>query len=468
MLSLRSQLVREVSALYGFVDSISHNCCHVPQSVAFTEPSTRFFLYIKALADATKEHLAGFPTADVEASNEEVFHHTRDELLTIRRVWQELHQFIKSATDADTLNQPSALVSAMLSRARKIPWFENVDFAIFHTDSFDYLHVNPTSIRGVLRELAFIVGADEFPPGLGLIGIPSTQGNSLFLNCLVAHEIGEYVYSERALNNLLQPEAETALEEVLGAKYTEREKTERSSYVDTVLKWSKELFCDLFAVQLIGPCYTLAYVELFDLPNLLDRDGSVGTSKTRPPVRFYSDHPSHPFRAKHQADLLKRLDWWPHIRDLDSRSVRVLDSLMALDDNDFANADESGRKPLVQAFLKVVPEISTHLGTVTGSLDAGVHEFSELHKDIDLYLCEGIIPSTIMIGTSEKGSTRVTPSEVVLLNCFACFYLTRLEDLMRRVEGQSAGSAENRVYWTRKLESWTAKALEDAALLGDS
>ncbi len=464
MLPLRNQLVREASALYGFVDSVSAHCSHVPQSVAFTESSARFFQHIDQLAAATKRHLAAFPTGDVETASEDEFHQTRDELLTIRRAWQELHQFIKPAVDADTLNQPSALVSAMLNRAKKLPGLQDADFAIFHTDSFAYLQVNPTSIRGALRELAFIVSAEEFPAGLGLIGIPSTQGSSLFLNCLVAHEIGEYVYAEKSINNYLQPEAEAALEEVFGEEYRKESKTDKSYLIDTVLGWGKELFCDLFAVYLVGPCYTFAYVELFDLPNLLDKSGAIATSKARPPIRFYALHPSHPFRVKYQADLLKRLDWWPHLRDIDSRSVRVLEALMRLDDNDFVNADDIGRKPLIQAFFKILPEITGQLGHLVGAIDTGVHEFDQLRKHVGAYLREGIVPSTITIEDRPGETQQITPGSVALLNCFTCFYLEHIEKLMGRVEGQSPTSAEQRVYWFRKLESWTSKALVDITL----
>ena len=467
MLSLRNQLVREASALYGFVDSVSAHCSRLPQSVAFTESSARFFQHIDQLAIATKRHLAAFPADNVETATEDEFHQTRDELVTIRRVWQELHQFIKPAVDADTLNQPGALVSALLNRAKKLPGFQDADFAIFHTDSFDYLQVNPTSIRAAVRELAFIVTAKEFPEGLGLIGIPSTQGSSLFLNCLVAHEIGEYVYAEKSLDNHLQPEAEVALEEVLGQEYLKKSKTEKSSLIDTVLGWGKELFCDLFAVYLVGPCYTFAYVELFDLPNLLDKSGAIATSKVRPPIRFYSLHPSHPFRVKYQADLLKRLDWWRYLRDMDSRSVRVLEALMELDDSDFVDADDIERKMLVQAFFKILPEIAVKLGELVGALDTGVHEFGQLRKHVGNYLREGIVPSTITIEDEQGHSQLIIPGSIALLNCFTCFYLEHMESLMHRVKDQDPDSAEQRVYWIRKLESWTSKALEDIALVSE-
>lgn len=142
MLSLRGQLEREVSALYGFVDSISALCARVPQSLAFTEPSFKFFRHVGELAVATKTHLANFPVGSLESVSEDEFHESRDELRTIRSAWKELHQFVKSAVDADTLNQPSALISFMLSRVRQLPGLSDADFAIFHTDKFNYLQVN--------------------------------------------------------------------------------------------------------------------------------------------------------------------------------------------------------------------------------------------------------------------------------------------------------------------------------------
>lgn len=468
MLPLRNQLVREVSALYGFVDSVTASCTRIPQSVAYTESSARFFQYIEQLTAATKRHLDGFPLEKMETAAEDEFHEIRDELFTIRRVWKRLHQFIKPATDSDTLNQPTALISAMLERTRKLPELQDADFAIFLTDTFDYLQVNPTWIRGAARDLAFIVTAKEFPSGLGLIGIPSTQGRSLFLNCLVAHEIGEYVYSEKLLDDQLRPEVKAALGLVYGVEYETKDKTQKSGLVDTVISWAKELFCDLFAVYLVGPCYTFAYIELFDLPNLLDKSGTIAATKPKPPIQFYPLHPSHPFRIKYQADLLKRLEWWPQIRSIDSRYLRVLESLSDLGDNDFIDADDVGTAPLVEAFFKIIPEINSHLGRIVGSLDTGVHEFGQLREHITHYLQEGIVPSTITIQVGSDESQQVTPSAVALLNSFACFYLENVERLMDRVEGQDKNSLERRIHWIRKLEGWTSKALEDITLSSES
>ena len=301
-----------------------------------------------------------------------------------------------------------------------------------------------------------------------LIGIPSTQGRSLFLNCLVAHEIGEYVYSEKLLDDQLRPEVKAALGLVYGVEYETKDKTQKSGLVDTVISWAKELFCDLFAVYLVGPCYTFAYIELFDLPNLLDKSGTIAATKPKPPIQFYPLHPSHPFRIKYQADLLKRLEWWPQIRSIDSRYLRVLESLSDLGDNDFIDADDVGTAPLVEAFFKIIPEINSHLGRIVGSLDTGVHEFGQLREHITHYLQEGIVPSTITIQVGSDESQQVTPSAVALLNSFACFYLENVERLMDRVEGQDKNSLERRIHWIRKLEGWTSKALEDITLSSES
>jgi hypothetical protein len=98
-----------------------------------------------------------------------------------------------------------------------------------------------------------------------------------------------------------------------------------------------------------------------------------------------------------------------------------------------------------------------------GALDPGVYEFNQLYKDICAYFGEGIVPSTIVV--DQQGSTPLAtrPGGMALLNSFACFYLGDLEKIMMRV-GQNSKSPEQRVYWIRKLEGWTSKALEDIAL----
>jgi hypothetical protein len=460
--ALHDQVAREIAALYGFVESLAAACLPPPTSVAFTDASERFFQYISTLAECTKKYLASYPVA-VDGSDED-FQETRRELTTIRSAWRELHQFIKPAAEADTLNQPGALVSAMLQRVRLLPKFEDADFAIFHTDTFDYLQANPILINEAAAGLASIVGASGLSAPI-LIGIPNSQGKSVFLNCLIAHEMGHYVAGKHFLRSFLIPEIEVALAGVLGDKYTKQDLEERSSSFNLLAKWAEELFCDLFAIQLIGPCYCFAYVELFDVVTILDKDGKVA-SKDLPP--FYKYYPSHHFRVKHQAELLKKLDWWQHVKAIDSRYTKVMEELEKITNKQFEELETGDRKLLLKAFHNILPEISSHLGRIAGTLDPGAHQFGELWESLAQYLDNGVVPSSINVETRPGYFEKARPSPVTILNAAFRYYLERVEKLMSLIQDQDPSIAEKRVNWTNRLQSWTAKALEDVRLLEEA
>jgi hypothetical protein len=354
--SIREEVAREISALYGFIQSVSAACLQPPRSAAYTDFSERFFEYILRLSERSLEYLSSYPV-EVEGTDED-FQDSRRELSIIRRAWRELHRFIKPAVDADTLNQPTALVEAMLSRLEQIPGFEGTEFAIFHTDEFNYFQVSPVLMARAVDGLAAIVGAqDLLKPAL--IGIPSSQGASLFLNCLVAHEIGHHAFGKKSVRPWLVAEIETALAQVIGDKYSKGNLPDRSTTIDLLAQWAEELFCDLFAVYLVGPCYSFAYVELYDVSSILDRHGAMANGEMRP---FYPLYPSDLFRVRQQALLLKSLDWWKHVAPIESRCSRTLEALLRLSDQDFVDAEKEERKPIVEVFLRIVPEVSAQIG----------------------------------------------------------------------------------------------------------
>jgi hypothetical protein len=465
---LRDQLQREVASLYAFVQNVSRACTPPPQSVSYSESSSKFFEYISRLADCTKQHILDFAShADDDA---EGFVEARTELLTLRNAWRELHQFIKPSADADTLNQPTAMVAALVDRFHELRGFESTDFTIFHTDSFYYAQVNPSAMEVVVAPLARIVDADPFDPNLGLIGIPNSQGNALFLNCLLAHEIGEYAYAKRGIEARLEMHAAAALETHMGVTFSAQGVTMRSRLTKTVLKLAKEIFCDLFAVRLIGPCYSFAYIELFDLPNLLGKDGAlVLGDSVEPQILSYPDYPSHPFRVKAQSDLLKEEGWWDAIKDMDSRHCAVLQVLLDLDVQDFVKAEAAAggnRAPFVKALIDVMPRVKEQVGSTTNGIDSRLHEYGLLWKPIAEYLRNGIVPSTLNIPDSASTLKEVHATPITLLNAAYRFYLEGVEELMSRIKDQDLSSARDRAAWMKRIESWTTKALEDVALFG--
>lgn len=468
MRPLRDQLQREVASLYAFVQNVSRACTPPPQAVSYSESSSKFFEYISHLADRTKQHILDFDShADDDA---EGFVEARTELLTLRAAWRELHQFIKPSADADTLNQPTAMVAALVDRLHELQGFESTDFTIFHTDSFYYAQVNPSAMEVVVAPLARIVDADPFPPNLGLIGIPNSQGNALFLNCLLAHEIGEYAYAKRGIEARLAADAAAALETHLGERFSAQPLILQSRMTKTVLHYAKEIFCDLFAVRLIGPCYSFAYIELFDLPNLLNKDGTLNVSdNARPPILSYHAYPSHPFRVKVQSDLLEAEGWWDAIKDMDSRHCAVLRVLLDLDMQKFVEAEEAAggdRVPFVKALIDVMPRAKEQVGEITNGIDPRLYEYGLLWKPIAEYLRNGIVPSTLNIPNAAGTLEEVHATPITLLNAAYRFYLEGVEELMSRIKDQAPSSAQDRAAWMKRIERWTTKALEDVALFG--
>jgi hypothetical protein len=62
----------------------------------------------------------------------------------------------------------------------------------------------------------------------------------------------------------------------------------------------------------------------------------------------------------------------------------------------------------------------------------------------------------------------VHATPITLLNASYRFYLEGLEDLMSKIKDQDVSSAQHRAFWMKRIENWTAKALEDVALLRSS
>lgn len=470
MRPLRDQLQREVASLYSFVETVSRACTPPPQAVSYSESSSQFFDYISHLAERTKAYIADF---DQHAEDEaEDFSEVRTALCTFRAAWRELHQFIKPSADADTLNQPTAMIAALVTRLHELKGFEETDFTIFHTDAFDYSQVNPNATKEAVEQLARIIDAKPFNANLGLIGLPNSQGNALFLNCLLAHEIGEYAYAKRGIEASLALDAEAALEKHIGSQFTSQPPILRSRMTQTLLHWAKEIFCDLFAVRLIGPSYSFAYIELFDLPNLLNKDGALILGENaNPPILMYRSHPSHPFRVKEQAELLKGEGWWDLIKDLDSRQCTVLRALLELNPDTFIEAEDAAggeRTPFVKALFDVRPQVKKQVGNVTNGIDSRLQEYRFLCTPIAEYLSNGIVPSTLNVTDLDGSPLQVHASPITLLNASYRFYLEGVEELMSRIKDQNLASARDRTAWMRRIENWTTKALEDVALLRNS
>ena len=461
-------LERDAAALFSFVDSV---CLVVPEerkSTQYLGSSGLFFSYIRQLGDTTKAYLNTFPAN--APRDQRLLQSYRQKLETIRLSWFEFHQFIKAAADADTLSIPYSLVEALTKRLNLIRNFEKTRFAIFHSDELNYFQVRVSAMKETADKLKSIIpDQPAFQENLGLIGIPYSQSSSLYLNCLICHEMGHFAFQRSNIKDKLLPDIERALTQALGAQLTTTAPTDLTWSKDRLAAWAEELFCDLFAIWLIGPCYSLSYVELFGLTTNLDPSVKSGFSVTDKSVIFWRNHPADLFRIKQHVLLLQKLGWWNEVKAIRSHYVEILANAVELDEailqvhtldksSDYADST-------LHAFLLLAPRVMDLLADVMRNLndqelDCGAGGYRKFAGLILQYLSQAVVPSTVF-----DGKYHWHPDTVALLNASMRFYLESLEDLMNGIENQNTSLAGHRSKWIKKIESLTGKAIEDHYLL---
>jgi hypothetical protein len=454
-------VIHDAAALYRFVDTIRTTCDLGRGYPAYSDASREFLIFIGQLADATKEYVSRFPSKMPSKFAEYPVY--RQELLTLRDAWYEVHRRVKPIVDADTLHVPSALISSLVRRLRTVPRFQNTRLAILHTELLNYLQVVGSRIRGTATSISALVGAPPFPPNLGLIGIPYSQCESVFLNCLIAHEIGHFVFGELSLKNTLGTKARAILDTVFAPISASLKPAEGWRITSLFAEWTEELFCDLFAVRLLGPCYTYAFVEIFDFPNLLLHDGSFNKNAAALSLVFSGSHPADLYRVNKQVGLLRSLGWWDEIKDSHSTVKKVLENSVALTVAAFSIPSFGHvQMQMLDALDRVTSEITIAVENSLAGLDSGVTEYAHLKNIVGKYLHHGVVPSIVPDPTS---GLRKSPNVVTILNVAYQVYLDSLPELMRRIEDQDPSSVVARTAWTERLESWTLKALDDLELI---
>ncbi len=457
----RADVIHDSAALYRFIESIEVFCDVRRGFPAYLEASREFLVFVGQLAASTKKYLTDFPSKlPTDALRYASF---RQELKTLRYAWFEIHRRIKPIADADTLHVPTPLISSLERRLRKVPPFQNTRFAVLHTERLNYLQVVASGIRDTTSQISGLVGSSSFPSNLGLIGIPYSQAESVFINCLIAHEIGHFVYGELQLLNTLATKIGDALQTAFAPAAAILKPEDGLRVPPIVAGWVEELFCDLFAVRLVGPCYSYAFVEIFDLTNNLGVDGKINPAAVGPSMEFSDSHPADMYRMQKQIGLLTKLKWWDHIKNSKSLCKYLLEYCATLRCPQFSFPSQIQLQTyFIDALDRVSIEVETAVENSLSGLDTGVDEFSRLKDTVQEYFHHGVVPSTIRDPSSKKSAS---PSSVTVLNTAYQLHLDSLPVLIGRVQRQSAESVEHCSNWTQKLESWTLKALEDLELI---
>jgi hypothetical protein len=318
------------------------------------------------------------------------------------------------------------------------------------------LQLPPGTVKEAADELADIVNGSKFPLSLGLIGMPYSQADGFLLNCLLAHEMGHVAYQE-----VYSTDVTTEIERVLEALEREvgiLDDQDITLSLDTLKYWTEEIFCDLFAICLIGPAYSFALIELTGATLLADSpDADIDM--------FYSFMDYHPAEiARFHAHLMlhKKLGWWPEMEKISSSYVDVLAASKSA--NVRIETTTIPKDVGDERFLKCFWQIAGWLVKFVPKQVTFASDVIKSYRDQSDAICESfrqaVVPSTVVIGGS-----RVHPDPIVLINAAFRFYLEGIPKLIDNMEQGDRTSVEARSLAAERLEMWALKAIEDCRLI---
>ncbi len=450
-------LRQDSASLLRFIATVVDTCSSQADYPSYLKPSEDFFRSIRELGAATVAFLDAFPAG--LPTDPALYLDYRRKLTALRQAWTAIHEYVKPAVEAHTLGIPSPFIEALIHRFNLIPQFQDSSFALIHTHEVMYYQLRASWIRDKIKEISDLVGIDSpFPSNLGIIALPYSQSGGLFLNCAIAHEMGHFVFQKLQLRNSFAAAVVGSLTTTLGAEISTLQPNDLTWMIETVLKWTEELFCDLFALWLIGPCFSFSYIELFDMPYALED----ATSRL-PFVKFYDVHPADLLRLQQHRVMLVELGWWRTFSRVDSHYVSILNKSEPLRAEDFVVVASRAPAICVQTrsvFFHVIPAIHSKVHSLFVGVDSGVEEFERLSGTVEEYLWRGVIPSTVFTELALR-----YPRITTLLNTAAKVHISSLDKLLDQVKEGGATSPQKRSEWTSRLELWTIKALEDSVIL---
>ena len=458
---------RDVAACYRFVKSTSAASKIAVDFPSYSESTLKLIKYIGQLSRASERFLLGFeiPTGTTDP---EEYRKKRQLLKLVRSTWKKLHMYVQPAVDADSLHVPSALIELLTRRVRGIKDCESLEFAVIHTDQLNYFQFPPVNFEQHARDLADIVGAkEEFPPNLGIVASPHSQSQHLFLNSLLAHEIGHFVFAKLNCLDRIKGPISAGLEAAFAPpRDIALDALERGTYPEILQDWAEELFCDLFGVYLLGPSFVFASIELFDLGNLWSQAGGIDDVAGAESFKFESSHPARLFRLWRQTELLESLGWWEVVKKFQSHHVQIMGATLDLKTQSFRFEKVVAPRGewIIDAFARALPAIEDEVARVTANLRTNdgraseIDEFEHLGLEVIGYLSKAIVPSTLFVDSGFKG-----PPGTVMLNAAHLFYLSGIEDLLT---SEISDNLEifRRDIWMERVENWTTKGLEDIFL----
>ncbi len=155
----------------------------------------------------------------------------------------------------------ASLVKPYVRLARAVSDDDQAELILTPSEDLNY-EVYPSylsQIEGPVEELAEeLAKTVRDIPRIAVVAYPAQADSETFLHAVVAHEVAHLRMSDGSLGEQLLDEAfERAVESTEFASLPADD-----SRVQRLRDWLLELLCDSLAVELIGPCFALALIEL--------------------------------------------------------------------------------------------------------------------------------------------------------------------------------------------------------------
>lgn len=424
--------------------------------------SDRFLSFCERSADATARYLKDQPVVgDTDVAGTP----TRSSSAIIK-VWELLHSFIKPVLDADNLKVPYPLVQFLTEHVGQLSAVDKAKLVIEISPQLTYYQHQHTSLRRAVLYLQAIVNGPPMDERLGFLALPCLQSKSLFMNCLLYHEVGHYIAEE---TGLLSPVERVELQDELRCAFRQYSQHDEPKQQDKNLYWAmqtveqlmEELFADLIAVRLVGLAYTLSYMELLRLADLSQEEFRA----------FYINHPADALRFREQLEVLNDddNDWNKYAGDLPHwqqvMSVGSDKGDESLPPSGYYSVptdyrDDEGMSVFWRILIDHLckPERIRSIHSKASTLLAGQKDnpfdcYNRFALGIEECLSHGIVPS--------RGKEGSMPHPLAIINGGVIFLLSKMDDLHATVQGGPPAFITKRAFLENRVEMWCLKAIED-------
>jgi len=433
----------KATSTYKLIASYKENILIGRAQGSFPKWSDRFLLFCEQTADRTLKFVESLPE---KHSSGAISGEDYSSLLSaIMQSWELLHTFIKPVLDADTLKVPYPFIDFIVHHIGRLHIVEGAKFVIETSSGLDYFQRAHTRLKEPLLVLRLLLDGPELDFPLGFLGLPCSQNKSLFMNCLLYHEVGHYIAEEAGI---LSVEDYENLTKELGRQFAEF-----SRWATTILvRWMQELFADLVAARLAGLAYTLAYAQLLrhvsDLP-----EGEQAW-------RFSGTHPADVLRLNQQLVVLRDDGWADYYPD--SQEWRKLCQMVedpevsrylppSEDTIDPQIADMF--RTLIRALHDRKDFLQRRVSTLLSDRRNPQEIYGQYKDKVRESLEHGIVPSRM------EGSD--SPHPISVINGAILFWYSGMDSLYSRVPRLGRHNPKDRAFLEGRLEMWCLKGIED-------